>query len=148
MKVILLNDVRGTGKKGDLVNVSDGYARNFLLPKKLAKEADAAAIGELKSQNAAKLRKIEQEKAEAKSIAEKLNSKTVNIKAKSGENGKLFGSVTSKEIASQIEKSFDVKIDKRKINLNCDIKTFGRYECDIKLYPEIIAKVFVMVTGE
>lgn len=145
MKVILLSDVKGSGKAGDLVNVSDGYARNFLLPKKLAKEADAVALSELKSQQAAKQHKIDEEIKAAKSLASRLDGKTVTIPAKAGENGKLFGSVTAKEIAAEVSKAFNIKVDKRKIHVKDDIKTFGTYECEVKLYQGINARIYVVV---
>ena len=145
MKVILLSDVKGSGKKGDLVEVSDGYARNFLLPKKLAKEANTSALAELKSQNAAKQHKLDEEIKEAKNLAARLEGKTVTISAKAGENGKLFGSVTAKEIASEVSKAFSVKIDKRKVQVKDDIKTFGTYECEVKLYQGISVKIYVVV---
>lgn len=147
MKVILLSDVKGSGKKGDLVTVSDGYARNFLLPKKLAKEADASALAELKSQQAAMQHRIDEEIKAAKDLASKLEGKTVNILAKAGENGKLFGSVTAKEIAAEVCKTFNIKVDKRKIQLKEDIKSFGTYQCEVKLYKGITAKIFVVVKG-
>ncbi|MDQ5983226.1 MAG: 50S ribosomal protein L9 [Eubacteriales bacterium SKADARSKE-1] len=145
MKVILLSDVKGSGKAGDLVNVSDGYARNFLLPKKFAREADAVALSELKSQQAAKQHKIDEEIKAAKNLASKLEGKIVNITAKAGENGKLFGSVTAKEIAAEVSKAFNIKVDKRKIHVKDDIKTFGTYECEVKLYQGINAKIYVVV---
>lgn len=146
MKVVLLADVKGSGKKGELVNVSDGYARNFLFPRKLAKEANAQAMNELKNAEQAKLHKIEMEKAGANAAKEKLSGKTVKIYANAGQGGKLFGSVTSKEIAEELKKSFGVEVDKRKIELSSDIKAFGTYECDVKLYSGISAKVYVMVS--
>lgn len=147
VKVILLSDVKGSGKAGELAEVSDGYARNFLLPRKLAKEADAAALSELKSQLAAKQHKIDEEIKAAKNLAARLSGKTMNILAKAGENGKLFGSVTAKEIALEVSKAFSIKIDKRKIQVKDDIKAFGTYECEIKLYQGITAKIYVVVKG-
>ncbi len=146
MKVILLQDVKSKGKKGDLINVSDGYARNCLLPQKLAKEADNQAMNELKNAKASEAHKIEVQKAEANAIYKKISGKTLKFSAKSGKSGKLFGSITSKEIALELEKVYDVSIDKRKIHLSSDIKNFGTYECEIKLYAGIVAKVFVQVT--
>ena len=118
MKVVLLEDIRGTGKKGELVNVSDGYARNFLFPRKLAKEADAQAMTELQ---------------------------TLNMTAKAGQGGRLFGSVTSKEIANEIKQKYGLNVDKRKIVLDSDIKAFGTYNCEVKLYTGISANIKVMV---
>ncbi len=145
MKVILLADVKGTGKKGELAQVSDGYARNFLFPRKLAKEANAQAMNELKNQEAAAKHKIEMEKAAAQKTAQTLDGKTVKLYAKAGQGGKLFGSVSAKEIAEELKKSYQVDVDKRKLTLPADIKAFGTYECEIRLYQGISAKIFVMV---
>ncbi len=145
MKVILLADVRGSGKKGDIVNVADGYARNCLLPKKLAKEATNQALSELKNEQASKQHKIDEEIKRAKEAANKIDGKTVHIFAKSGEGGKLFGSVTAKEISSALKEAYGVSVDKRKINIGMEIKAFGSYNCEIKLYSGICAKVTVMV---
>ena len=141
MKVVLLADVKGVGKKGELINASDGYARNFLLPRKLAKEANAQAMNELKNAD-----KIKTETDEAKRAAEALEGKSVKITAKAGLNGKLFGAVTAKEVAQEIKKQFGLEIDKRKINLSGDIKAFGVYPAEIKLYAGITAKLSVAVT--
>ena len=141
MKVILLQDVKGHGKKGELCNVSDGYARNFLFPKKLALQADNAALNELKNREQAAAHHKQEEINAAKETAAKLNGKTVTIKAKAGSNGKLFGSVTSKEIAS----SLGIEIDRKKMSV-ADIKNFGEYTAEIKLYTGITAKITVKVT--
>ena len=145
MKVILLADVKGHGKKGELCNVSDGYARNFLFPKKLAIEADNAALNELKNREEAAVHHKQEEINAAKELAAKLEGKTVTIKAKAGNNGKLFGSVTSKEIAAEIKKSIGVEIDRKKMSV-ADIKNFGEYTAEIKLYVGITAKITVKVT--
>ena len=145
MKVILLQDVKGHGKKGELCNVSDGYARNFLFPKKLAVEADNTALNELKNRQQADAHHKQEEINAAKNTASKLEGKTVCITAKAGSNGKLFGSVTSKEIASEIAKSLGIEIDRKKMSV-ADIKNFGEYTAEIKLYPGIIAKLTVKVT--
>ena len=145
MKVILLQDVKGHGKKGELCNVSDGYARNFLFPKKLAVEADNAAMNELKNREQAAAHHKQEEINAAKETAAKLEGKTVTIKAKAGSNGKLFGSVTSKEIASEIAKSLGIEIDRKKMSV-ADIKNFGEYTAEIKLYTGITAKITVTVT--
>lgn len=145
MKVILLQDVKGHGKKGELCNVSDGYARNFLFPKKLAVEADNAAMNELKNREQAAAHHKQEEINAAKETAAKLEGKTVTIKAKAGSNGKLFGSVTSKEIASEIAKSLSIEIDRKKMSV-ADIKNFGEYTAEIKLYTGITAKITVKVT--
>ena len=144
MKVVLKQDVKGLGKKGELVNASDGYARNFLFPKNLAVEANAQNMTELKNREQAAKYKIETDTAEAKKNAERMSGKTITITAKAGQNGKLFGSVTAKEIAEKIEKEFGIKTDKRKITVE-DIKQFGTYEFEIKLYTGVSAKLFVRV---
>ena len=146
MKVVLLADVKGSGKKGELVNVSDGYARNFLFPKKLAKEANAQALNELKNAEESKAFKIKQETEAAQASADKINGKSVSILAKAGQCGKLFGSVTAKEIAEAIKKQYGVDVDKRKIDTKGDMKAFGTYECEVKLYSGITATVKAVVT--
>lgn len=145
MKVVLLADVKGHGKKGELCNVSDGYARNFLFPKKLAVEADNTALNELKNREEAKAHHKQEEINAAKATAERLNGKTVTVKAKAGSGGRLFGSVTSKEIAAEIKNSLGVEIDRKKMNV-ADIKGFGEYNAEIKLYQGITANVTVRVT--
>lgn len=144
MKVILMADVKGHGKKGELCNVSDGYARNFLFPKKLAVEANAAAMNELKNREAANAHRIAEEKKAANEAAAKLDKKTVTIHAKAGASGKLFGAVTVKEVATEIERQLGVTVDRRKIGMN-DIKSYGEYEAEIKLYSQISAKLTVKV---
>ena len=146
MKVVLLADVKGSGKKGELVNVSDGYARNFLFPKKLAKEANAQALNELKNAEESKAFKIKQETEAAQASADKINGKSVSILAKAGQGGKLFGSVTAKEIAEAIKKQYGVDVDKHKIDTKGDMKAFGTYECEVKLYSGITATVKAVVT--
>ena len=146
MKVVLLADVKGSGKKGELVNVSDGYARDFLFPKKLAKEANAQALNELKNAEESKAFKIKQETEAAQASADKINGKSVSILAKAGQGGKLFGSVTAKEIAEAIKKQYGVDVDKRKIDTKGDMKAFGTYECEVKLYSGITATVKAVVT--
>ena len=146
MKVVLLADVKGSGKKGELVNVSDGYARNFLFPKKLAKEANAQALNELKNAEESRAFKIKQETEAAQATADKINGKSVSILAKAGQGGKLFGSVTAKEIAEAIKKQYGVDVDKRKIDTKGDMKAFGTYECEVKLYSGITATVKAVVT--
>ncbi len=146
MKVILLADVKGHGKKGELCNVSDGYARNFLFPKKLAVEADNTALNELKNREQSAAHHKQEEINSAKATAEALEGKAVTVKAKAGQNGKLFGSVTSKEIAAEIENSLNIKIDRKKMQV-ADIKNFGEYTAEIKLYQGISAKITVKVEG-
>ncbi len=145
MKVVLLQDVKGKGKKGELCNVSDGYARNFLFPKKLAIEADNAALNELKNREESAAHHKKEEIAAAKETAAKLDGKTVSITAKAGAGGKLFGSVTSKEIAAEIKAKLGIEIDRKKMNV-ADIKNFGDYTAEIKLYQGITAKITVNVS--
>ncbi len=145
MKVILLADVKGKGKKGELCNVSDGYARNFLFPKNLAIEADNAAMSELKSREAAVAHHKKEELEAAKALAAQLNGKTVVIKAKAGSAGRLFGSVTSKEIVEEVKKSLNIQLDRKKMSV-ADIKSFGEYEAEIKLHTGVTAKITVKVT--
>lgn len=146
MKVILLQDVKGTGKKGELVDVSDGYARNFLLPKKAAKKATAQAMSELKNAEESKAFKIEEEKKSANASKAVIEGKSLNITAKAGQGGRLFGSVTAKEIATELKKQFNINVDKRKITLDADIKAFGTYNAEVKLYTGIVANLKVVVT--
>lgn len=145
MKVVLLQDVRGQGKKGDVINVSDGYARNFLFPQKLAAIADAQVMNELKGKEEARLHKIEVDKQNARATAEKLQSISVKIPASAGADGKIYGSVTAKDIAEALMAQHQIEIDKRKLQLNDAIKTFGTHVVEIKLYPEITGKINVVV---
>ena len=145
MKVIFVQDVKGSGKKGEVKNVSDGYARNFLIGKGLAVEATAKNMNLLDGQKASVQHKKDVEKQTAEEIAAAINGKTVKAIAKAGSNGRLFGSVTSGNIAELIEKQFGKKIDKKKITLKTEIKNFGTYEADIKLYNGVTAKVTVEV---
>ena len=144
MKVILKQDVKGLGKKGQLVSTSDGYARNFLFPKGLAAEANAQAMSELKNKEDAERYRIKTETAAAKAAADQIAGKTIRISEKAGQNGKLFGSVTAKEIAETLKAAFDVNVDKRKIQVE-EIKQFGTYEFEVKLYTGISTKLYVMV---
>ena len=148
MKVVLLADVKGQGKKGQVVNVSDGYARNYLFPKNLATPADNKIMNELKGKEEARLRQIELEKQAARDTAEKLKSISVKIKAQAGSDGRIYGSVTSKEIAEQLKAQHSIEIDRRKINLQDPIKAFGTYLPEVKLYPEITGKITVVVTDK
>ncbi len=144
MKVILLQDVKPLGKKGDLVNASDGYARNFLLPRKLAREANAQAMNEYKNAEDSKNYKIATQKAQANHFKSQLEGKTLVMKAK-GSGDKLFGSVTAKDIANEIKNKYQINVDKRKVVLPQDIKSFGKYTVEIKLYTGFSAKVKVEV---
>lgn len=148
MKVILTQDVKGQGKKDQLVNVSDGYARNFLLPKGLAIPADAKSINEMKNKEAAAQHKIEVEKQAARDTAAKLAAITVKLTADSGSDGRFYGSVTSKDIADALQKQHGITVDKRKLVMNEAIKAFGTYAIDIKLYPEITGKINVVVSDK
>jgi len=145
MKVILLQDVKGQGKKGELVNVSDGYARNFLLPRNLAMLADAQAMNELRNKEASVQYHKEMDKKAAEEAAATLKGKTVTIKARAGQKGKLFGAVTTKEVSEAIKTQLGVTVDRRKITMN-DIKTFGTFTAEIKLLQGITASVTVDVT--
>lgn len=148
MKVILLQDVKALGKKGELVNASDGYARNFLLPKKLAREANAQAMNEYKNAENSKNYKIATQKAQAEHDKQTLEGKTFKMTAKAGQGGRLFGSVTSKQVAEEIKKQYNIIVDKRKVILESDIKEFGTYSAEVKLYAGIAAKIDVQVSEE
>ncbi len=145
MKVVLLEDVKSLGKKGELVSTSDGYARNFLFPKKLAKEANSQAMNELKNAQDSKDFKVKTETENAQKIAKSLEGKILTIKAKAGSQGRLFGAVTSKELATLISKEFNLQVDKRKIVIEDDIKAFGTYKATIKLYAGITTDISVKV---
>ena len=144
MKVILKQDVKDLGKKGELVNVSDGYGKNYLIPRKIAVLADAAAMNELKNREAAKQHHLEMEKAEALKNADILRDKTVKVKANAGANGRLFGSVTSKEIADRIKEEYGIEIDKKRIQAE-DIRAYGTYPFTVKVYTGIQVGMYVMV---
>jgi large subunit ribosomal protein L9 len=145
MKVLLLADVKGQGKKDQIVEVSDGYARNFLFPKKLAVIADAKVMSETKSKEEAKQFKLKEEKSAAKALADKLGTLTVKITASSGGDGRLYGSITSKDIAEKLKEQYNIEIDKRKLVLSENIKSYGTYDVEVKVYPEISAKLKVTV---
>ena len=145
MKVILQQDVKGQGKKGQLIEASDGYARNFLLPRKLAVEATADNLNTMKLQEKAKKAKQEAEKAEAEALAAKLKELTVRITAKAGNGGRLFGSITTKEISEELKKQFSIDLPKAKLVLDEPIKAFGGYELKAKLGYEITGTVKVIV---
>ncbi len=145
MKVILTQDVKGLGKKGELVNASDGYARNFLFPRNLAAEANSQAMTELKNRENSKKHRIDVETQEAKASAAKINGKTIKVTAKAGQGGRLFGSVTAKEIAAVMKTQLGIDIDKRKITVD-DIKAFGTYHATVKLYQGVTAEFSVMVS--
>ncbi len=145
MEVLLKSDVKGLGKKGEKVSVSEGYARNFLFPRGLAAELNAQLMSELKNKESSEKFKADEELKAAKNFASKINGQTVVIKAKGGANGKLFGSVTAKEIANVVSTKFSVKVDKRKISVD-DIKAFGTYNAQVRLHPQVTADFKVQVT--
>ncbi|MBR3355111.1 MAG: 50S ribosomal protein L9 [Oscillospiraceae bacterium] len=144
MKVVLLADVKGTGQKDDLVNVSDGYARNYLLPRKLAVVADNKVLNELKTKNEAKEHKRLQEIEEAKRLASIIDKKDIYVEAKAGTSGRLFGAITSKEIADSLSEQFNVSVDKKKVEMD-DVKQIGVYDAVVKLAGGISATVRVNV---
>lgn len=148
MKVLLLADVKGHGKKGDVVEASDGYARNYLIPRKLAQEATKSVLSEVKTKGEAAAYHKEQEKIAARETADKLNGAKVVIKSKAGDNGKLFGKVTNQNIADAIKYQLHVVIDKRKIVIPEGIKTVGSHKVEIKVYPEISAQITVETAAE
>ena len=147
MKVILLCDVKGQGKKDQIVNVSDGYARNFLFPQKKAIPADAKATSELKSKEEAKQYKISEDRKAAQALADKIKATEVDIVMGHGADGRLYGSVTAKDIAEALSKLVGVDVDKRKLNLKESIKAYGNYEVEIKLFQDVMAKFIVKVHG-
>ncbi|MBE6537631.1 MAG: 50S ribosomal protein L9 [Ruminococcaceae bacterium] len=147
MKVILLCDVKGQGKKDQIINVSDGYARNFLFPQKKAIPADAKATSELKSKEESKQYKISEERKAALALAEKIKNTVIEIKMEHGQDGRLYGSVTAKDIAEKLKEALGVEIDKRKIALKDPIKAYGNHSVDIKLYTEITATFIVKVSN-
>ena len=148
MKVILLADVKGMGKKDEIHNVSDGYARNFLFPKKLAMEATAGASKEIERKRAAERQREMERRLEAEKKAASLRGKVITIVAKGGSQGRLYGSVTGAEVAEALKKQHGVEVDKRKIDLSETIRSTGDYEAVVKLYPEISAKMKVSVVTE
>ena len=146
MKVLLLKDVKSQGKQGEIIDVSDGYAVNFLIPKKLAVRANNAIMSEVRSKEEARLHKIETEKAEARALAAKLESTIVKLHAASGSDDKLYGSITNKDVAETLEKDYGIVIDKRRITLNEPIRSYGTDTLDVKLYPEISGTIHLVVT--
>jgi len=147
MKVVLTQDVKTLGKKGELVSVAEGYARNFLFPRKLAMEANAQAMAELKNRENAAKHKQETELAAARQAAALLEGQTVRLLARAGGQGRLFGSVTSKEVAERLHETLGVEVDRRKITIE-DIKHYGTYPAEIRLQQGISATFYVLVTGE
>lgn len=145
MKVILLKDIKGTGKKGDVINASDGHARNYLIPRGLAKEATDGSVKEVQHQKEAADKRKAQELAEAKALAEKIESLSIEFKEKVGEGGKLFGAITTKDISEQLEKTHGIKVDKKKIEIG-SIKAIGSFTAELKIYQGVIAKLGVKVS--
>lgn len=145
MDIILLQDVKSLGKKGEVVKVNDGYARNFILPKKLGVEATKQSLAELKGQKASDAKKQQEIYEQAQKLAEDLEKSTVNVKMKVGEGGKTFGSVSTKEIVVAIKEQLKLDIDKKKIVVPDAIKSLGMYEIHIKLHPKVTAKMMVHV---
>ena len=148
MKVILLDNIKGVGKKDEIINASDGYARNFLFPKKLAVEANNENISKLKAKKQSEQYKKDVNKDNAEKIAKKLDDITLTIKVKAGENGKIFGGVTSKEISEELKKQYKIDIDKKKIILNENIKNLGSFDISMKLFEGVTGKLKVKVISE
>ena len=148
MKVILLDNIKGVGRKDDIIEANDGYARNFLIPKGKAVEANNANLSKLRAKQSSNEHKLELEKQEAEKIKEKLSDLTLEIKVKVGDNGKIFGGVTSKEIADNLKAQKNIDIDKKKIVVKETIKNIGVQVVDIKLFPGIIGKLKIKIMGE
>ena len=145
MKVILLKDVKGSGKQGDVINVSDGYARNFLFPKQLAKAASNSAVNEINQKKESKRIKEAEQKAKAEKLASGIDEMSVTIYAKTGEGNRLFGSISTSEIAQALKKEYDIEVDKKKITLSEHIKLIGEYGCKVKLYAGVAANLKVII---
>ena len=148
MKVILNADIKGVGKKDEIINANDGYARNFLFPKKLAVEANNDNLAKLKAKKDGESFHKAQDMEFAKKQADKINKITLTLKVKAGENGKIFGGVTGKEIADALKKEFNIDVDKKKIGLKETIKTLGRFCVEIKLFEGVIAKLTILIEAE
>ena len=148
MKVILLENIKGVGKKDEIINANDGYARNFLFPKKLAVEASKGNLANLKAKQDSNKFKRDTEKKEAEEISKKINNITLKIKVKAGENGKIFGGVTAKEISENLKSEYNIDIDKKKIILKETIKLIGTTTVDIKLFEGVVAKLKVLTVEE
>ena len=148
MKVILLDNIKGVGKKDEVINASDGYARNYLFPKKLAVEANNENISKLKAKNDSKAYKKSIEKEEAQKTVDKLKGILLKIPVKTGENGKVFGSITSKEIADNLKQQYKIEIDKKKIDLKEPIKVLGSFSVNIKLYEGVVGTLKVQMISQ
>ncbi len=145
MKVILKQDVKGLGKKEQMVEASDGYARNFLFPRGLAVEASATNVNIMKTKKEAETQKKDREIAQAKELAKKIKDITLTLKVKAGDNGKLFGSITSKDVAEAMKTQQKLEIDKKKLVMPDSLKSVGTFEVEVKLYPEISSKFTVKI---
>lgn len=148
MEVILLQDVKALGKKGDLVKVNDGYARNFILPKKLGIESNAKNLNDLKLQKAAEEKRLKELLDEAKEFAKNIEAKTLQLSIKSGEGGRTFGSISSKEIATALKSQFSLDVDKKKIQLSDPIKNIGMHTVQIKIHPQVNAELKIKVSEQ
>ena len=148
MKVILLDNIKGVGKKDEIINAADGYARNYLLPKKLAVEANAENMSKLNNKKEAVIYKKDVEKQNAEELAKKLKGIMLKVRVKAGENGKIFGGVTSKEISDNLKSQYNFDIDKKKIDLKGTIKTLGSFNVNIKLFEGVVANLKVEVISE
>lgn len=148
MKVILMSDIKNIGKKDEIINASDGYARNFLFPKKLAVEANAKNLADLKGRSDSKQHKKDVERNEAQQIASKLEKITLKIEVKAGENGKIFGGVSTKEISEQLEKQYNIKIDKKKIELKETIKNLGTFNINAKLFEGVNGNIKIHIISQ
>lgn len=145
MKVVLLSDVKGQGKKGQVVDVSDGYARNFLFPKKLAVPADNKVMNELRTKEEANEYRIREEKKAAEAIAERLAGLSVKIKCAAGADGRLYGAVTAKDVVELMDREFGIKLDKRKITMSEQIRTYGVFPVEVRLYTDVVGKFSIIV---
>ncbi len=148
MKIILLQDEKKLGKKGDVIEASEGYARNYILPKKIGVEATPKNMNDLKLQKANEEKKAKELLEQAQAMAKDLETKQIVVKIKAGEGGKVFGSVSTKEIAAAVKEQYGIEIDKKKIQLAENLKNFGTYEVVLKLHPAVAAKLSVKVTEE
>jgi large subunit ribosomal protein L9 len=147
MKVILLKDVKGSGKKGDVINVSDGHGRNFLIPRGLAKEATSGSVSEVQHQKASEDKRNAEALEEAKELKTKIESLKVTFQAKSGEGSKLFGSITNKDVAKMLNQQHGIKVDKKKVKMD-QIKMLGTFKAEIKVHPRVVAKLEIYVTEQ
>jgi len=147
MKVILLKDVKGTGKRGDVVDVSDGHGRNFLIPRGLAKEATEGGVNQVHHQKEAEEKRNAEALAEAKELAAKIESLKVTFQAKAGEGSKLFGSITNKDVAKMLNQQHGIKVDKKKVKMD-QIKMLGSFKAEIKVHPRVVAKLEIYVTEQ